>query len=328
MDHEAHMWLENHCNLVTQNIRDKMISVRSQRGLQTQASNHPVDVNPSAQTGHQDLGGHEYSSDMDTDLDQGIMFHTHSSPYNLEASNHSSADSSDTKSDSSNSSETVGSASLDEDSETDDMDVNFPQIQTEAFNMTRNVAPWFPVGREENVAGLTALGSTLTQTSRKSYDGYKLAARVMHTDLPCWNAMSSLRKELRSMLGLDVKEFVSPLGNTCYTLVIEEQLRLYFTHCGKWVHGLRREFRAPMVKTTAGIFYIYEPARLKDGRLVVPSHFWQLDGVLHAKILTAEIFKLDDSTYRVLIPEEPDFGFQDSINCDELLLPFPKCFEL
>ncbi|EGG02744.1 uncharacterized protein MELLADRAFT_109776 [Melampsora larici-populina 98AG31] len=325
-----------------------MTHLNSQRGMQTQVSNHPVTDNPSVQTGHHELEGYEYSSDMDTDLDQENVFHAQSSPFNLEASNYSNSESSGIMSDLSNSNSTVGAASLDDDSEMDELDENFLQIQAEVVNMTKHVDPWFPVGRDENVAGLIALGSTHTQTSRKSYDGFKLASRVMQTNLPFWNTMSSLRKVLRSMLGISVKEFESPLGKTCHTLVIEEQLRLNlanpivakhlqcypevrsdrlvkdFKHCGKWLHGLTREFRAPMAKTPAGVFYIYEPARLKDGSLVVPSHFYQLDGVLHAKILKAEINILGDSTYQVLIPEEPDFGIQDSINCDELLLPFPK----
>ncbi|EGG03156.1 uncharacterized protein MELLADRAFT_109557 [Melampsora larici-populina 98AG31] len=325
-----------------------MTHLNSQRGMQTQVSNHPVTDNPSVQTGHHELEGYEYSSDMDTDLDQENVFHAQSSPFNLEASNYSNSEYSGTMSDLSNSNSTVGAASLDDDSEMDELDENFLQIQAEVVNMTKHVDPWFPVGRDENVAGLIALGSTRTQTSRKSYDGFKLASRVMQTNLPCWNTMSSLQKVLRSMVGISVKEFESPLGKTCHTLVIEEQLRLNlanpivakhlqcypevrsdglvkdFKHCGKWLHGLTREFRAPMAKTPAGVVYIYEPAQLKDGSLVVPSHFYQLDGVLHAKILKAEINILGDSTYQVLIPEEPEFGIQDSINCDELLLPFPK----
>ncbi|KAH9816454.1 hypothetical protein DFH28DRAFT_890933, partial [Melampsora americana] len=174
--------------------------------------------------------------------------------------------------------------------------------------------------------------------SREQYKALRMGYDFVNIKLPNWNTLSSLQTRMKGLMGLKVYNFISPLGRPCSTLSIAEHLALNlanpkvaqhvqfypqvcsnglvrdFRHGDKWLSGLESDLRAPMVHTQQGHFYLYEPLRLKDGRMVTPTHFYHQDKFLMAKVLAVEVKEFPDE--------------QDEVHGRPKVIPLPNCWRI
>ncbi|KAH9813551.1 hypothetical protein DFH28DRAFT_896258, partial [Melampsora americana] len=169
------------------------------------------------------------------------------------------------------------------------------------------------------------IGGACTRASREQYRAIRMGYDFLNTKLPNWNTLSSLQKRVKELMGLKVYKFVSPLGKQCSTLSIAEHLALVkFTNGDKWLSGLEKDLRAPMVHTRHGHFYLYEPVQPNNGKVVAPTHFYYFDKILTAKVLPVEIKEFPNSSCFMRIPQEQDLRDMDSVAVQNFLVPFDK----
>ncbi|KAH9807003.1 hypothetical protein DFH28DRAFT_918134 [Melampsora americana] len=207
---------------------------------------------------------------------------------------------------------------------------------------------WFPLTKKEDAIALVSLGGARTRASREQYRAIRMGYDFLNTKLPNWNTLSSLQKRVKELMGLKVYKFVSPLGKQCSTLSIAEHLALNlanpkvaeyvqfypqvcsdglvreFTNGDKWLSGLEKDLRAPMVHTRHGHFYLYEPVQLNNGKVVAPTHFYYFDKILTAKVLPVEIKEFPNSSCFMRIPQEQHLRDMDSVAVQNFLVPFDK----
>ena len=56
----------------------------------------------------------------------------------------------------------------------------------------------------------------------------------------------------------------------------------YQTHC--WLNEMDNDVLTPMVQIETGVFFIFEPSLLSDGRLIIPFRWFYREGRLSARV--------------------------------------------
>lgn len=77
----------------------------------------------------------------------------------------------------------------------------------------------------------------------------------------------------------------------------------------KWREGLSREMRVPMVEVSGQHYYIYEPAQLSNGKVVVPVFFYSDTKCIRAKCVSLRVDVIDSQdvqTYVMKMSAEPE----------------------
>ncbi|KAL0569380.1 hypothetical protein V5O48_012589 [Marasmius crinis-equi] len=155
-------------------------------------------------------------------------------------------------------------------------------------------------------------------------------------NLPSSRVMDTIDMELQSLCGIRTIRHEGKLGHVYYTndfagIVAQEmanpQVRcdLHFYpedsspslseawQSERWLHELDPQLTTPMIRLFNQDFYLQEPARLRDGRLVVPTRWLKRDGQLIGKchvmvpvasgwVLTADIVEVDSSQLLYALP--------------------------
>ncbi|EFP87206.2 uncharacterized protein PGTG_12790 [Puccinia graminis f. sp. tritici CRL 75-36-700-3] len=137
--------------------------------------------------------------------------------------------------------------------------------------------------------------------SQSIYDRIRSMFSLVHVILPDWTTNRREKKKHRDLLQMDVKKSYSILGNPTYALSIQKilaqevgnplvtQAMDYYpedargknifklSQSKKWLEDMDPDSRAPMVRTSNGDFYLFEPVQLSNDSVVVPIFFYKRD---------------------------------------------------
>ncbi|KAH9820476.1 hypothetical protein DFH28DRAFT_1217996 [Melampsora americana] len=210
---------------------------------------------------------------------------------------------------------------------------------------------WYPFKKKEHLVALLLLGSTRNLLSRLQYDILRGILEVTSVKLPAWSVLRGVRQELKQLLKINVIEKTSALGSPCFGLSIQETIsqelanphvcpHIQFipeyepgaiinrlSQARKWRDGFSRDLRVPMVQSSFGHFYVYEPVQLESRNILVPIYFYKTTTSTFAKCLRLEVRPINHSTlFRLEIAAEPDFDSEtlEDINVNQFRVEFPK----
>ncbi|KAI9615111.1 hypothetical protein H4Q26_011650 [Puccinia striiformis f. sp. tritici PST-130] len=146
-----------------------------------------------------------------------------------------------------------------------------------------NKSPWFPFKSKLDLVASLIVGHTHSLISRLLYEKIRAALTICELRLPGWATVRASRARIRELISTKVKASVSVFETPCYALsaqtilaqdlanpVVAEHLDHYPEFCNgqniskfsqsyKWLAGLPRDMRPPMVDVNGKHFYIYEP---------------------------------------------------------------------
>ncbi|KAH9820343.1 hypothetical protein DFH28DRAFT_1079757 [Melampsora americana] len=173
-------------------------------------------------------------------------------------------------------------------------------LEEEPSSTTDTWLPWYPLRKKEHVAALLMMGTGRNLMSTADYNCIRSILKVLlHVDLPDLvkeGHMKNIRTDLKARLVRDIisQELSNPevclhiefLPETDEGVTVDR-----YSQSKKW-----RECLSPREH-----FYIYEPAQLKDSRVVVPIFFFKDASTVMAKCLE-------------VLPAEPDFNSPEFVN--------------
>ncbi|CAH7673084.1 hypothetical protein PPACK8108_LOCUS7943 [Phakopsora pachyrhizi] len=92
----------------------------------------------------------------------------------------------------------------------------------------------------------------------------------------------------------------------------------------KWLHQYSRDLRVQMINVRGKYFYIYEPAQMMNGEIVVPPFFYFNANKLFAKVCKLNLRALQSSTVQISISGDFSFSSLDlkEILADNLCKPY------
>ncbi|KAH9823841.1 hypothetical protein DFH28DRAFT_879333 [Melampsora americana] len=181
---------------------------------------------------------------------------------------------------------------------------------------------WYPFGKPEETIAMMIYGSARNQLTCRQYKACHSAVSLAGLKLPNYKTLKALLNRAENQMGLKLNSTTSPLGNSCHSSErpieigkalacgdlakphVTRNLAFYlaverdgfvkeFIHCEKWINGFPSWMRAPMVYSSFGHFYLYEPVQLNTGRVVVPTHFYYFGNDLVAKCLQLQLVDYD-----------------------------------
>ncbi|KAA1082180.1 hypothetical protein PGTUg99_025472 [Puccinia graminis f. sp. tritici] len=172
--------------------------------------------------------------------------------------------------------------------------------------------------------------------SREVYAQLRLIISLTGCHLPHWSTIRASRQQIRKMLNLELKQRTSVFENKCYSVSVASLLRqelsnpyvhphldfypeechgldIYKTsQCSKWLKGLAPDLRVQMATNKDKHFYVFEPAQLISGEIVVPVFFYTEASEVYAKCAFPQMVAIPgQSTMMLQIPAELAF---DSAN--------------
>ncbi|KAH9813949.1 hypothetical protein DFH28DRAFT_1170063 [Melampsora americana] len=200
----------------------------------------------------------------------------------------------------------------DQDTDEDDLDEEPPDKNTQGTREESNV--WYPF-------------------KKKEYQRIWSILRICAVNLPGWGSLRDLSIHMKTNLGFNVIERLSPSGTPLFGLEIKRIIKnelanslvsphLVFvpelcpntkinrlSQSKKWRELYSRDQRVQMISARNNHYYIYEPLQLRSNQLVVPVFFYQQDNKVMAKCLPAEVQPDigEPEHYNIIIPEEPSF---------------------
>ncbi|OAV96041.1 hypothetical protein PTTG_02286 [Puccinia triticina 1-1 BBBD Race 1] len=162
---------------------------------------------------------------------------------------------------------------------------------------------WYPFKSKEYLIGSLIMGYMHHIMSREVYGQLQLIISLTGCRLPNWTTLRKCRESIREVIGLEVKQSTSVFNNECYSISIAQLLR----QGSKWLKHLSPDLRAPMAVNRKKHFYLFEPAQLFSGDIVVPIFFYEEGSQLYAKCAVPQ---MDD------LPGQPE-------KCLQIPAPLP-----
>ncbi|KAA1096361.1 hypothetical protein PGT21_014028 [Puccinia graminis f. sp. tritici] len=187
--------------------------------------------------------------------------------------------------------------------------------------------------------------------SQSIYDRICSMFSLVHVILPDWTTNRREKKKHRGLLQMDVKKSYSILGNPTYALSIQKILAqevgnplvtramdyypedargkniFKLSQSKKWLEDMAPDSRAPMVRTTNGDFYLFEPVQLSNDSVVVPIFFYKRGEDLWSKCVTPAFEpEANGHNLRMSIPWRVNFNsdIAHEINISEFYCAFPN----
>ncbi|CAH7670278.1 hypothetical protein PPACK8108_LOCUS4994 [Phakopsora pachyrhizi] len=182
---------------------------------------------------------------------------------------------------------------------------------------------------------------------RKMYNHIRQVLGLCDVDLPSRKTVQSAKSQLLKKTHCKEKMSVSIMGNPITTVIIQVLLTqcshkvargglaskslnffsgdIYkFSQSAKWLHQHPRDLRVQMINVGDKSYYIYEPAQLKDGNVVVPIYFYIKGGIMFAKVCKLNVFVLSSSEVQISIFGDLDFYASDlkEIMAQDFLKPY------
>ncbi|KAH9818003.1 hypothetical protein DFH28DRAFT_926198 [Melampsora americana] len=192
---------------------------------------------------------------------------------------------------------------------------------------------WYPFTKEQ-IVGLLSAGSGRRLVSETEYERNRSLFGIFNISLPAYRTLGRLRKRICARLGFNIQEWESALQNPCYGLSIKEIVAqelanpvviehlTFIPECDlnkpinrlsqskKWCEGFSRDQRLPMVSSTKGHFFVYEPVRQASGEWIVPIFFFQRSGKIYAKCVKASIISQieNSSDIKIIVSADQEFN--------------------
>ncbi|CAH7673658.1 hypothetical protein PPACK8108_LOCUS8542 [Phakopsora pachyrhizi] len=207
--------------------------------------------------------------------------------------------------------------------------------QESGISNHRISSSWFPFKNKEIMIGCLISGCTRSLMSRKMYNHIRQVLRLCDVDLPSWKTVQSAKSQLLKKTHCKEKMSVSIMGNSITTVsiqglltqelgnpLVKKYLEFYpeeskgeniykFSQSAKWLHQYPRDLRVQMIKVGDKSYYIYEPAQLKDGNVVVPIYFYIKGGIMFSNVCKLNVFVLSSSELQISISGDLDFYASD-----------------
>ncbi|EFP76461.2 uncharacterized protein PGTG_02902 [Puccinia graminis f. sp. tritici CRL 75-36-700-3] len=187
--------------------------------------------------------------------------------------------------------------------------------------------------------------------SQSIYDRIRSMFSLVHVILPDWTTNRREKKKHRDLLQMDVNKSYSILGNPTYALSIQKILAqevgnplvtramdyypedargkniFKLSQSKKWLEDMDPDSRAPMVRTTNGDFYLFEPVQLSNNSVVIPIFFYKRGEDLWSKCVNPA-FEPESNGHnlRITIPWRVNFhsDIAHEINISEFYCAFPN----
>ncbi|KAH9807661.1 hypothetical protein DFH28DRAFT_1138529 [Melampsora americana] len=218
--------------------------------------------------------------------------------------------------------------------EGDDGDNEVEEEPEEEDSTADDLIGWYPFKRKEQVVALLIIGNNRSIISRSQYDRIRLIIRICYVNLPAWKTLRELSNRLKTRMGINLIERLSPSGIPLFGLDVKNILKnelanplvsphLVFlpelptneainrlSQSKKWREDYSAISRVQMVVSAKKKhIYIYEPVQLQTHQLVVPIFFYQQNCKTMAKCLPADVqpYHRDPNRLQIMLPEDRGF---------------------